>query len=120
MSKKVLFGFIAGMFLFVGVGFAAGNYYAEMVMNQKEQIEDELQGYFMEQNAARGQQHHHDMTTYVYTQVEKLKERMYEYINTKVAADGNKRLNEHAEAVDKAIEQLEKELKQKIDTWSDE
>lgn len=116
MKKKVLALTIIGSFLLGGVtSFAATNYYADLLLGQKDQMKEELEKVYLERSKHTGKHVHNDMIMYVETKRQDILDEMYDYIDEKIGSDVNNRLNEHTKYVDEAAEQLVKELKEYID-----
>lgn len=119
MKKKVVFLMLASFIVGGVVSFAATNYYADMVLNQKDMIKDEITEHYTKVYSERGQQQHHDMTAVVWTEVESLKERLKDYATEKVHSDADGRYEEHVRAIQEAIEQVEAEMIEYIDSLGD-
>lgn len=118
MKKKVMVLTIVGSFLFGSLTTyaATSNYYANLLLGQKEQIQDQLKETYNERIKQTNQMIHHDMVMYVETKRNDIINEMNEYIDQKVGSDVNNRLNEHSQYVNKAADDLVKELKEYIDS----
>ena len=57
------------------------------------------------------------MQAYVDTEIESMKERLYEYIDQRIAQDINDKRELESIHVNEAVEQLEAELRIEIDQW---
>lgn len=118
MKKKTMIVALVLSFMLGGVSTYAAtkNYYAELLLNQKEQIQNELKEVYQERNKHTGKQVHNDMVMYVETKRQDILDEMHAYIDEKIGSDVNNRLNEHTKHVDEAADQLVKELKEYIDS----
>ncbi|MEC5425403.1 hypothetical protein QGM71_18130 [Virgibacillus sp. C22-A2] len=117
MKKKVIAFTLLAMLLGGGATYAAtSNYYADLVTNQKEQLEGILKASHAEREKEIGQEVHHDMVMYASTQRDELLQRMQVYLKENMAGEQQERMNMHSKEIDKAVEQLEKELKAYIDS----
>lgn len=102
-----------------GLTYAATNYYADLVTNQKEQIQKELEQAYEERQAEIGKQVHNDMVMYASTSRDAMVERLKKYMNEKLNQEPQDRMNKHSAEIDKAVSQLEKELEKYIDNLGD-
>lgn len=111
MKKKIAVSLIIGAFLLGGgTVFAAGNYYADLVLGQKEQIKEGINQAYDQRQEEIGKQVHNDMVMLVSTEVEGMKERLDQKLKEGLDAEQNRRMNIHSKEIKNAAEQLEIEL----------
>lgn len=108
--KRSLLILIAGLIIGGSTVYAGGNYYADLLGNQEEQIKSELMDYYEEQHKHRSEQVHHDLVTFVEMQRQDLIDYFKPIIDEQVNIQAQQRQNEHAEAVEQKV----KELREKI------
>ena len=116
MNKKIIALVTAFMLLGSTATYAlTSNYYANLLLNQKDQMKAEITKQYEAWNDEVGQQIHRDLVTKVATEREKVESEVDSYLKEKINADITKRLNQNTVEIQKAAEELKAELKQHID-----
>lgn len=116
MKKKVAVLMLAGALIGSSVTYAAtSNYYADLVLNQKEQIQKELDKTYIDKHNEMSKQVHNDMVMKASTSRDEMVDRLHKYMDQQIRTEQQKRMNSHTSAIDSAAKQLESELKQYID-----
>lgn len=94
---------------------SASKYYSDMLVSQKEQMQEQLAEDYNKKYKEQGQLNHRDMVTQVEVERVALMDRLDHYMDEKIKAESKERMKKHYEELNKAVEQLEKELKEYID-----
>ncbi|PAV30237.1 hypothetical protein CIL05_07150 [Virgibacillus profundi] len=110
MKKKVVGLLMVGLLLGGTVTYAATNYYADLILNQEDQMMNEISEYYNQNFKERGELQHRDMVHYATMERESLMDRMKSKIDEKVASDADNRRKEHVKHIDNAVTGLEEEL----------
>lgn len=112
--KKVVGSIIAGVLL---VGITAttvyatvSNYYAELLYNQKEQMQIEVKEVYDELSQRNGEDNHRNLVVYVDGKRIEILDNVTEHVKSVVTEDSRGRLEEHTKIIDEVAEQLEAEL----------
>ncbi|MGM8364841.1 hypothetical protein ACLIBG_05080 [Virgibacillus sp. W0181] len=121
MKRKVII-LVVLAFVFGGsVTYAAAkNYYADLLANQQQQMQDEILKHYKKEYQDKGTMQHRDIVTTVEQKRQEVLTEVKEYAKSKVHNDANDRREEHTKAIQAEADRMVKELKAFVDRLGDE
>lgn len=111
MKKKFVALVATGAFILGGTTvYTAGNYYADLLGGQEQQMKDRIVEKYEEDYAHRNQQVHNDLVMYVEQKRMELEEIADAEISAKINNEASERQIRNADAIDAEFERLKTEL----------
>ncbi|WP_087973588.1 hypothetical protein [Oceanobacillus rekensis] len=120
MKKKIISLTILAFLLGSAVTFAASNYYADLLAEQQEQIEQGIEEVYKARQDEISEQIHHDMVTVVETERQRVMNEAESYLKQKLSEEQQGRMNEHTAAIRAEADRIIEEIKIEIDQLFEE